>query len=85
MKIDEVRDADRGRRARKTRRRCPAPQVRRRSGTDDKTYEVVTPNENAAEVRRRSSQALGDKLKVELPQQVRRRRTRRYERGAGQA
>jgi SecD/SecF fusion protein len=50
----------------KTPQALPSPQVVS-SGTENKSYEVITPNDNAAEVRQALLDALGDKLAVERP------------------
>jgi SecD/SecF fusion protein len=65
MKIEDVRsivnDA-----SRKNPDALPSPSVVS-VGTDDRTYEVVTPKQNAADVRRVVVEALGDRLQIERP------------------
>lgn len=65
MEIEEVRTLiEEG--SEQTPDALPAPQVQS-VGTDDLTYEVVTPNVDATKVRAAVVSALGDKMKIEVP------------------
>jgi SecD/SecF fusion protein len=66
MQIEDVR-AIIDKASEQHREALPAPQVVAVQGTEDKTYQVVTPNEKAPQVRDVIMAAMGDKLDLQLP------------------